>query len=106
MKGTLPLASGTYIADFKTAFKARFNKDPGIYDAYAYDAAMLIALAMAKGKENTPAAVKNNIIAVSRDGQKQTGFGQAGFTDALAKLAAPVAWIMTAWRAVSTWTIG
>jgi ABC-type branched-subunit amino acid transport system substrate-binding protein len=82
------LAAGTYIADFKAAYKARFNKEPGIYDAYAYDATMLVGLALARGKANTPAAVKGNIIAVSRDGQKQNGFGQAGFTDALAKLAA------------------
>ncbi|MBC7542319.1 MAG: ABC transporter substrate-binding protein [Candidatus Sericytochromatia bacterium] len=88
MKGTLPLAAGTYIADFKVAYKARFNKEPGIYDAYAYDATMLVGLALARGKANTAAAVKDNIIAVSHVGQKQTGFGQAGFTDALAKLAA------------------
>jgi ABC-type branched-subunit amino acid transport system substrate-binding protein len=86
MKGTLPLASGTYLGDFNTAYKARYGKDPGIYDGFAYDATMLIALAMVRGKANTPAAVKDNIIAVSSTGTKQTGIGQAGFTDALAKL--------------------
>jgi ABC-type branched-subunit amino acid transport system substrate-binding protein len=32
--------------------------------------------------------VKANLIAVSSQGTKQAGFGQAGFADALAKLAA------------------
>jgi branched-chain amino acid transport system substrate-binding protein len=88
MKGTLPLAGGTYLSDFNAAYKAKYNKEPGIYDGFAYDGTMLIALAMARGKANTPAAVKENIIAVSSQGTKQVGFGQAGFADALAKLAA------------------
>jgi branched-chain amino acid transport system substrate-binding protein len=88
MKGTLPLAGGTYIGDFNAAYVAKFGREPGIYDGFAYDATMLIALALVRGQANTPAAVKANIIAVSSQGPKQTGFGQAGFTDAVAKLAA------------------
>lgn len=88
LKGTFPLAGGTYLSAFNSAYQARYAKAPGIYDAYAYDAAMLIALAMVRGQANTAAAVKDNLVAVSRSGAKQAGFGEAGFRDAVAKLQA------------------
>jgi neutral amino acid transport system substrate-binding protein len=92
-KGTTPEAKGTYINDFTTAYKAKFNADPfPNFAAADYDATMLIALAMAKGGANTKDAVKNNLIAVSSgttaNSVKQTGIGQAGFADALAKIKA------------------
>jgi ABC-type branched-subunit amino acid transport system substrate-binding protein len=88
MKGTQPQPDGPYKADFVTAYKAKYGIEPGIYDGFAYDATMLVALAMVRGKANTPDAVKANLVAVSSQGQKQSGFGRAGFTDAVAKLSA------------------
>lgn len=85
-KGTFPLADGTYLSDFISAYKDRYGKEPAIYDANAYDAAMLIGLAMVQGQANTSEAVKRHLISVTRDGVKQDGIGREGFSDAVTKI--------------------
>jgi branched-chain amino acid transport system substrate-binding protein len=122
-KGTFPQPAGNGYAAFATAFKTRFGKEPGVYDANAYDAVMLAALAMVQGgigtnrdnlnlnptdtlnrmnevvdanntaikaANNTRQAIMRTLADVSRTGTKQTGFGVAGFTDAVAKLKAGI----------------
>lgn len=92
-RGTTPEAKGTYINDFNTAYKNKFQADPfANFAAADYDATMLIALAMARGAANTRDAVKNNLIAVSAgttaSAVKQNGIGSSGFADAVAKIKA------------------
>ncbi|HEY9856814.1 MAG TPA: ABC transporter substrate-binding protein [Stenomitos sp.] len=88
LKGTNPYSESPYLADFKAAYKDRFKLDAAYFAENAYDATMLLALAMVKGGANTPAAIKDNLVSVAAGGTKQTGIGSAGFADAVAKLKA------------------
>ena len=83
-KGTDPLSASPYLADFKARYKTKYGKDPASYDSRAYDAGMMVALAMVKGQANTSDAIKANIIPISNGTVKQTGSGVAGYSDAVA----------------------
>ncbi|MBI4782584.1 MAG: ABC transporter substrate-binding protein [Oscillatoriophycideae cyanobacterium NC_groundwater_1537_Pr4_S-0.65um_50_18] len=59
--GTAPGAGGPAIAQFTTAYKTQFKRDPNVYDPNTYDAAAVLVLAAEAAKANTGAAVKDKI---------------------------------------------
>ncbi len=63
--GTAPHSGGATYDRFAADYEARFRLPPGPYAVNAYDAAMLIAMAMQKGQAATREAVKANLQAVS-----------------------------------------
>lgn len=60
-----PLSSPDY-QRFLQAFRSTLGTDPGPFSAAAYDALYLLAYAMAAGGAATPAAIRQNLRAVSR----------------------------------------
>lgn len=90
MKGTAPFSLGTYLNDFKNAYRTKYGKEALPFSDQAYDATMLIALAMTGAGTATPEGVKNHLPQVSAGGVKQQGFGVTGYQDAVAKLRAGV----------------
>ncbi len=88
MTGTYPVSDGAHLAAFHAAYKQRFGEDAGYFTENTYDATMLLALAMVQGGANTSAAVQQNLIAVSKGGTQQNGFGADGFKDSVAKIKA------------------
>jgi len=63
--GTAPSAGGPAIAQFTTAYKAKFKRDPNVYDPNTYDAAAVLVLAAEAAKANTGAAIKDKVNAVA-----------------------------------------
>lgn len=63
--GTAPYSGGANYDRFAKDYEARFRIPPGPYSVNAYDAAVLIALAMQKGQAATREAVKANLLGVS-----------------------------------------
>ncbi len=73
MKGTAPTSQGSEA--FATAF-TEFAPEgtPQIFSAHAYDCAMIIALASAVAGTDDPAAIAQEMVGVTRDGEKCTEF--------------------------------
>ena len=75
--GTAPYSDPTFIA----AFEQKHGKKPPFDATAAYDAVMLLALAIEAGKSPTAMAIKANLRAVSAGGEK---FRPENIADALA----------------------
>ncbi|MFP5502044.1 MAG: hypothetical protein ACLGIN_06115, partial [Candidatus Sericytochromatia bacterium] len=86
--GAAPIGGGAGYAAFAAAYAARTGRAPEASAAHAYDAVMLAALAMAKGKANTPEALRAHLVAVSREGAPAEGRGATGFKAAVAAMRA------------------
>jgi len=63
--GTAPSAGGPGFSQFQTAYKAKFNRQPKIYDPNTWDAAALIVLAAEAAKSPTSDALKAQILEVA-----------------------------------------
>ena len=63
--GTAPATSPTFAADYKAAY----GEDPSFAAAAAYDAAMLVALAVEAGKSADRLQIRENLRAVSAEGE-------------------------------------
>ncbi len=63
--GTAPHLEGAAYERFAQAYRSRFGEAPSLYAANAYDAAMLMFLALERGKEASRIALKENLHAVS-----------------------------------------
>ena len=61
LTGTTPYSGGDNYNHFANDYVARFKISPGPYAVNAYDAAVVIALAMQKGGAATRSAVKDNL---------------------------------------------
>ena len=85
-KGVTQIMDSPYLEAFKEALKARSQVDYSSGAEAAYDATMLVALALVKGGVNQKEAVTQHLVDVSVGGTKQEGWGQAGFQDAVAKI--------------------
>lgn len=59
--GTAPSAGGPGIDSFTQAYKAKFNRDPNVYDPNSWDAAAVMVLAAEAAKSNTGEALKEAI---------------------------------------------
>lgn len=86
--GTAPYSGGANYDRFALDYQARFKIPPGPYSVNAYDAAMLIALAMQKGQAVTRDSVKANLQAVSAGTGTLVKPGVEGIKSALAMLQA------------------
>ncbi|MBD3884421.1 ABC transporter substrate-binding protein [Phormidium tenue FACHB-886] len=76
--GTAPGASGPAIDGFLQAYKAKFNRDPNVYDANTYDAAAVLVLAAEAAKANTGTALKDKVREVANGpGQEVSDVCQA-----------------------------
>ena len=80
--GTAPHLEGPAYERFAKTYQERFGEAPSLYAANAYDAAILIFLALEHAKEATRLAVKENLHAVS-DGTGEAVY--AGSVEELAK---------------------
>lgn len=61
-RGTIPASpTGANFATFTTRYRELYAEDPGPFGANAYDAAMLIAMAMALGDPENRTAVRDNL---------------------------------------------
>lgn len=65
MIGTAPSAGGPGSKEFSDRYKAKFNRDPQVYDPNSWDAAALLALAAEAAKGSTGALIKNKISDVA-----------------------------------------
>jgi ABC-type branched-subunit amino acid transport system substrate-binding protein len=63
--GTAPRAGGPAIAQFTAAYKAKFKREPNVYDPNTYDAAAVVILATEAAKTNTGTAIKDKINEVA-----------------------------------------
>jgi ABC-type branched-subunit amino acid transport system substrate-binding protein len=77
--GTAPHLGGAGYDRFVSDYQARFGEAPTLYAANAYDAAMLILLALSKGQEASRLAVKTHLRSVS------DGTGEVIYPGELAK---------------------
>jgi branched-chain amino acid transport system substrate-binding protein len=77
--GTAPHLEGSAYGHFAAAYQERFGEAPSLYAANAYDAAMLMFLALEWGGEATRLTVKENLHAVS------DGTGEPVYAGELAK---------------------
>ncbi len=98
MIGTAPSAGGPGNKEFSDRYKAKFNRDPQVYDPNSWDAAALLALSAEASKGTTGALIKNKIrdvanapgeevtdvckaLALVRDGQEINYQGASGTLD-------------------------
>lgn len=70
--GVRPTSAGPGNDYFVEEFQASFDTAPGYATSNAYDAAMLIALAAAAAGDSSGEAIRDNITAVSMDGDEYT----------------------------------
>jgi ABC-type branched-subunit amino acid transport system substrate-binding protein len=63
--GTAPSAGGPAIAQFTQTYKAKFNRDPNVYDPNTYDATAVLVLAAEAAKSASGAVVKGKISEVA-----------------------------------------
>ncbi|WP_267639453.1 ABC transporter substrate-binding protein [Haloarchaeobius amylolyticus] len=66
--GTAPQPSGPAADAFASLYNEEYGRDPGIFNAHAYDASATLILANAAGGENTGQAVRDNMQAVANPG--------------------------------------
>lgn len=76
--GTAPGAGGPAIAKFTEAYKAKFKRDPNVYDPNTYDAGAVLVLAAEAAKSNTGSAIQAKIADVANaPGEKVSDVCQA-----------------------------
>lgn len=63
--GTAPSAGGPALSKFSETYKAKFNRDPGVYDPNSWDAAAIIALAAEAAKSASGPAIKDQVREVA-----------------------------------------
>ncbi len=61
---TPALYDGAEFKAFAKDFRARYNRDPGVYEAHGYDCMKLLALAMQQGG-TSPVAIRDSLAAIS-----------------------------------------
>jgi ABC-type branched-subunit amino acid transport system substrate-binding protein len=84
--GTAPQASGPGRDAFDQAYQDEYGREPGVFNAQAYDATAVCLLANVYGGENTGTAVRDNIRkAANPDGEE---FDASNLADAFAAAAA------------------
>jgi len=90
--GTFPgQASRTTIANFNDSFRAAYNSEPNTYSAHAYDATLVVGLAMSEIPAGTPVtgnAIADNMTRLNVPGTEGTIdiTSSSGISDALQKL--------------------
>jgi ABC-type branched-subunit amino acid transport system substrate-binding protein len=68
--GTAPLASGPQADAFASAYQEEYDREPGVFNAHAYDAAAMMILANVAGGENDGTVVRDNMRTVANpDGE-------------------------------------
>lgn len=76
--GTAPSATGPGLEAFKSAYNAKFNREPNVYDPNSWDAAAVMVLAAEAAKANTGSALKDQIREVANaPGEEVTDVCQA-----------------------------
>ncbi len=80
-EGTAPSFAGPEAAHFDTAYAAEHGEDPGAFLGNAYDAAMLLMLAIEAGGSTDGADIRDNLIDVSSGG---TAYGAKDLADLIA----------------------
>ncbi|PSP85200.1 ABC transporter substrate-binding protein, partial [Halobacteriales archaeon QS_1_68_17] len=63
--GTAPLASGPQNDAFTQMYQDEYDREPGVFNAQAYDAAATMILANVEGGENSGTAVRDNMRTVA-----------------------------------------
>jgi ABC-type branched-subunit amino acid transport system substrate-binding protein len=63
--GTAPGAGGPAIDKFNEVYKAKFNRDPNVYDPNTWDAGAILILAAEAAKSNTGTAVQDKIAEIA-----------------------------------------
>lgn len=81
--GTAPSSEGPNYAGFAQRYQARFGEVPSTFQANAYDAVYLIALAMIASGSTDGTAIRDSLTAVSSGG---TRFGPSEFAAAVTAL--------------------
>ena len=63
--GTAPLASGPQADAFAEAYQNEYDREPGVFNAHAYDASAVMILANVAAGENSGQAVRDNMRTVA-----------------------------------------
>ncbi|NIN64741.1 MAG: ABC transporter substrate-binding protein, partial [Anaerolineae bacterium] len=88
VEGTAPILEGPNYAAFRTAFLARYGKEPEIFTANTYDALYLTALAAVAGQGNDSASIRDSLIDVANPPGTVVGPGSQEFETAVGILEA------------------
>lgn len=88
MTGSYPFSAGPNYDRFASEYQARFKFPPGAFAENAYDATVLIALAVQRAGAASREAVKAELRAVASGPGEAIASGEAGVRSALAALAA------------------
>ena len=87
-EGTAQILEGPNYATFRTAFLARYDREPEIFAAHTYDALYLTALAAAAGQGVDSMSIRDNLIAVANPPGAVVGPGPQEFERAVGILEA------------------
>lgn len=71
--GTAPLPSGPSRDEFAQLYQDEYDREPGVFNAHAYDASAVLLLANVAAGENDGAAIRDQIRNVANEGGPEIG---------------------------------
>lgn len=89
VKGVVPAAAGPGRDSFVSRYKDEYDRDPGVFTAYAYDATAVCLLANIRGGTNKGHTIRTNMRKVANhgNGERET-FGPRTLSEAVEVVAA------------------